>query len=513
MNLEHIFAPRALVIASVMGLAACQAFEPTIHSLQDPRAVARDVTRPSLTLPPARIVEPEPDAPARTERPTAHLPGNEKTRLEFRNKPLAEAIHTISEAAGVNVYLDAALDTPIDATFPSITLDAALQTLLVRNGLKLVEDPPGLYWVTLDDGTQAEERRFQLRSARAAEVQPNLKALVGASARIVVDAEQNFVIVRGTHADVTLVAEYLAAADKVKQQVLIEMRIVEVTLGERFELGLQHNFSGIDVGDDSLSILQQFTTDSQDFSLQFQSANGVIDSTLQAIGRYAGVELLSSPRVVAVNNTEASIEIIREVPYIQSTTSVTSGTTGGVGSSSTQEVAFKPVGIKLKVTPAIRAAGVIEFVVNQDLSEVSDFLLGVPAVDRRTLVSRFQVRDGETLVVGGLMQDRKSKTDRGIPFLMDVPFLGALFKSKVDVVDKRELLVFLTPRIVSLDEASGVTDSWRQVLDQRRREMGLDGTARDERKVDGDGTKRDVSADAPPSQVLHGTAPKGNGGG
>jgi general secretion pathway protein D len=297
------------------------------------------------------------------------------------------------------------------------------------------------------------------------------------------------VIVRGKRGDVDLVAQYLDAADRIKAQVLIEMRIVEVTLGEQFELGIQHNFNGLDVGDDSLTILQQFSTPSDDFSLHFQSANGVVDSTLQALGKYVGVELLSSPRVVAVNNTQASIDITREVPYIQSTTNVTSGTSGGVGSSSTQEVAFKSVGVKLQVTPSIRARGVIEFTVTQDLSEVAEFLNGVPAVDRRTLTSRFQVRDGETLVVGGLMQDKKSKTDRGIPLLMDLPVLGALFKSKEDRVDKRELLVFLSPRIIALDASNGVTDSWRQVLDSRRREMGLEEGVAEERRATSEAKK------------------------
>lgn len=469
--------------ACLFALSACQAFEPTIKSLQEPLAEPRDALRPSLDLPPPPPSEPEADFTPTATRVSAHLPAGETVRLEFRGKPLAEAIHAICEAAQVNVYLDAELDTKIDATFTNVTLDTALQTLLARNALVLVEDPPGIYWVTSDDATRPVERRFKLRAARAAEVEPNLKALVPAGAQIVVDAEQNFVIVRGKRADVDLIAQYLEAADRNKKQVLIEMRIVEVTLGERFEFGLDTQFTDIDVGDDSLSILQSFAGASDDFSLNFTSSNGRIDSTLQTLGRYVGVELLSSPRVVAVNNTKATIDITREVPYIQTTVDVTSGTTGGVGSSTTQEVAFKPVGVKLEVTPSIRAQGVIEFSVTQDLSEVAEFLNGVPAVDRRTLTSRFQVRDGETLVVGGLMQDKKQKTDRGVPLLMDLPVVGALFKNKEDLVDKREMLVFLSPRIVALDSTSGVTDSWRQVLDSRRREMGLEERVADERRA------------------------------
>lgn len=487
-----------------LGLAlvasACQALEPTVHSLQDPPATPREALRPSLALPPPKPTPPEPDVPIEPARPTAHLAGTEKRQLEFRGKPLSEAIYTISQLAGVNVYLDASLDTLVDASFPSITLDEALQTLLVRNGLKLVEDPPGIFWVTGDDGSQVVARRFQLRAARAAEIEPNLRALIGTGSQLVVDAEQNFVIVRGRRNDVELVGEYLTTADRNKKQVLIEMRIVEVTLGERFELGIEHNFSDVNLNDGTATILQEFASENPEFTLQFGSDNGVVDSTLDALGRYAGIELLSSPRVVAVNNTQASIEITREVPYIQATTNVTSGTTGGVGSSTTEEVAFKPVGIKLQVTPSIRDAGVIEFTVNQELSEVAEFLNGVPAVDKRTLASRFQVKDGETLVVGGLMQDRASKTDRGVPGLMDIPFLGTLFKNKQDLVDKRELLVFLSPRIVDFSETGAITDSWRQVLESRRREMGLDP------KVDAE--RRKARAEAREAERKDPTAPR-----
>ncbi|MBL8857225.1 MAG: hypothetical protein JNL28_01795 [Planctomycetes bacterium] len=491
---------------ALVGLAACQAFEPSVHMQQQAPREPREALRPTLTLPPP-VVEPEPDFALPPALKRGHLPVGEPVQLEFRDTPLAEVIHHISRAAGINVYLDAALDTRVDVTFPRITLDDALQVLLTRNSLMLVEDPPGMFWITGDGDNQPSERRFKLRSARAAEVEPNLKALIPAGAQIVVDSEQNFVMVRGKRADVEFVAQYLDAADRLKQQVLIEMRIVEVTLDERFEIGVQHDFNGIDVGNDSVSILQQFATTTGEFSLNFQSANGVVDSTLEALGRYAGVELLSSPRVVAVNNTQALIEIIREVPYIQSTTNVTSGTSGGVGTSSTQEVAFKPVGVKLQVTPAIRAGGVIEFNVTQDLSEVAEFLNGVPAVDRRTLTSRFQVRDGETLVVGGLMQDRKSKADRGIPFLMDIPFLGALFKSKEDRLDKREMLVFLSPRIITLDETSGVTDSWRQVLDSRRREMGLEPKVLEERRAASEEAAR-LEREKKAAQAARGTDPK-----
>lgn len=474
-SFDHSASTAVLLVAL---LSACQAFEPTLKSLAVPPARGGP-TPPALVDAPPAHVDVEPENPAQAPRPRPHIGSDEKIQLELRGIPLANAIHTIAETAGINMYLDAQLDAKIDASFKGVTLDDALHAILDRNGLVLVEDPPGIYYVKLADGSEIDERRFMLRSARVADVETNLKGLLAGNTatQLALDKEQNFVLVRGRRSDVDLVAQYLEAADRLKHQVLIEVRIVEVTLGTQFELGLSHALSNVDINGNTLALMQQFATPDTSFKLTFDSEDGDLTSTLQALERYAGVDLLASPRVVAVNNTEASIEIVREVPYIKTTTAVTSGTTGGVGTSSTQEVAFKEAGIKLKVKPEIREGGVIELDVTQELSEVADFLNGIPALDKRNLVSKFQVRDRNTLVIGGLMQNRKGKTDSGIPGLMDIPWLGRLFKSDQDRVDKRELVLFVTPRIIALDEAQGLSDSYREVFRERKAEMGLDENA------------------------------------
>lgn len=468
---------RHLALASTLALASCRMFEPTLGALAEAPDPARDPTRPLALPPPApRPAEPE---TAETVAPpkAARLGRDEKVALEFRGTPLAEAVHAIASQAGVNVYLDAELDRLVDASFPSISLDDALETILAANGLVLVERPGRVFAVERRDGNEVVERRFQLRSARVADVEEKLRQLVasassGEAAVVVGDVEQNFFAVRGRRKDVESIAAFLESADKNKEQVLIEMRIVEVRLGESFRSGIAQAFTDVDLGDGTMQILQELADESSSFELQYANDAGDVESTLQLLGRYAGVELLSSPHVVAVNNSEATIEIVREVPYIQTTTDINVGSTTG-STSSSSEVAFKEVGIKLKVRPAIRANGVIEFELAQELSEVAEFFNGIPAVDKRSLTSRFEVRDGTTLVVGGLMQDRKGRTDEGVPLLMDLPLLGALFKSDDDTDDKRELLLFFSPRIVSLDASDAVADRYRDVYDARRREMGL----------------------------------------
>lgn len=464
---------------AALGLAnlGCRAFEPTTKQRSQPRPESYDPLAsglPDADTAASPRADPEPRIPdpvALAGR--AHVSGDARITLELRGVTLAEALYTVGQYADVNLVLGAGLDEVVDASFPSITVDDALDVLLDQQGLRLIESQPGVFSVVRADGGQAAERRFYLRSARAADVEANLKALIRGGSQIVLDGEQNFVYVRGTQADIDAVERYLDLADRVREQVLVEVRIAEIKLDANFELGLQHILNDLEVGSDTLSLVQDLSTPANAFELTLQTDDGDLMSTLNALERYVGLELVSAPRIVAVNNTVSTIDIVREVPYIKTSTEVSSGTTGGVGTSVSQEVAFKEVGLKLKVKPIIRQGGLVELEVDQELSEVASFLLGVPAVDKRHVVSRLQIQDRHTLVIGGLMQDRSSRTDEGVPGLTDLPLLGRLFRSDQDTDEKRELLIFLTPRILSPGDVAGVSNAWREQYRARQREMGV----------------------------------------
>jgi type II secretory pathway component GspD/PulD (secretin) len=463
-----------LLLALLLASAGCQAFEPTLP--QRMRAPSdRDAMRsPVAESAPAREWAPPVPAIADpvTLAPRATLGCEEVVQLELRGVTLAEALHTLGEYARVNLLLDASLDQVVDVSFPSIRVDQALEVLLERHGLRLVESRAGVFTIVREDGNQFAERRFLLHSARVADVEANLKVLAGSGAQIVLDTEQNFVHVRGSQAEIDAIERYLDLADRVRLQVLVEMHIAEVRLDTNFELGIDLALSNLDLGEGALDLAQALRTGSRQFTLDYDDYGGEISGALNALQSYVGLDLLSSPRVVAVNNTQSAIEIVREVPYVRTTTETTVGGTGA-GTSTQQQVEFKEVGLKLKVKPIIRQGGVIELELEQELSEVAQFLLGVPAVDRRKLTSRLEVEDRKTLVIGGLMQDRSTETDTGVPGLVDLPFLGRLFRSDQDQGQKRELLLFLTPTILAPGEEEGVSETWRQVFDERRDALGL----------------------------------------
>jgi type II secretory pathway component GspD/PulD (secretin) len=171
---------------------------------------------------------------------------------------------------------------------------------------------------------------------------------------------------------------------------------------------------------------------------------------------------------MTVSNREASIQVVEEIPYIQ-VTAVTSGTTGGVGSTVQETVEFKEAGIRLKVTPTIQGDDILQIVVDQELSEVIDFFNSIPVLDTRKLTTQFLVRDGETVVLGGLMQDRHSEQNRGVPLLMHIPIIGRFFRSDEDSSTKRELLLFVTSRVLDPGQAARLAPVYQQdYLDKRQ---------------------------------------------
>lgn len=450
------------ILAALLPFAlACYAVESDVGRL-DP-----DILERINTSPIRRSVRPPESSAPGTHSDAFKAPrmaGEETVALELRGSTLAESVHLIAEMAGVNVYFDAGLDAPIDASFPNVTLDDALATLLSRNGLRLAEEPEGVFYVSSMRGTEPARRAFPLRSVSADDVADQVTELAGQDARVIVDRQQNVVLVDGTQGAVEAVAEYLSAVDQLKPQVLVEVTIVEALLDESFDLGWSGSYAD-ELGDTTYNILSSLASPGNAFSMTVQDEDGNPNATISALRRYIGLELLSAPRVIAVTNTEATVDVVEEVPFIQVTSTTETG--DGLGSNVLEEVQFKEAGVMLKATPTIQDQGVLQINIELELSEVVDFFNDIPVLDTRKLSNTFMVSDNETIVLGGLMQDRRRDIDEGVPLLMKIPGIGRLFRRDEDSSERRELLVFVTPRILNPHEAAVMAghyqDHYREV--------------------------------------------------
>lgn len=304
-----------------------------------------------------------------------------------------------------------------------------------------------------------ETRIFSLNYATAEKLSPKLQeAVTKGVGSIKIDERTNKVIVTDYPDRINEIARIITAFDEKPMQVLIDAQILEVKPSDQFQMGV--NWEYFIKKNFDLKTTLPLTTQSV-LSVGAAAGPAGIASAIVA-GQYKGVidilrtvgevNVLSSPRIMVLNNQEAKIHIGRRDAYITSTTSQ-SGTGTAITS---QSVNFVDIGIQLRVTPTINKDGFVTMKIKPEVSDAVAKLVKsqdqdteVPIVSTSESETTVVVKDGVTIIIGGLAQDKKAKTVKKIPVLGDIPFLGMLFRSTDERIEKDELVILLTPHIMS----------------------------------------------------------------
>ena len=241
----------------------------------------------------------------------------------------------------------------------------------------------------------------------------------------------------------------VAELDRPIPQALINVVFLEVTYGDDLDVGADIEYVAVRADGSthtasSLFGVTEGITDGGAFGL----LRGDLNATLKALATKTKTEVLSRPSIMARNNEESTITIGSEQPYV--TNSVTSDS-GGV----TNTVQYEDIGIILTVTPHISGDGMVELEVEPEIStvlpetvKISD-TVQASTFGKRSAKTRVIVPDGQTVVIGGLMDDKEEETVRKVPLLGDIPLLGGLFRRKTVEKSQTELLIFLTPHVVT----------------------------------------------------------------
>lgn len=265
---------------------------------------------------------------------------------------------------------------------------------------------------------------------------------------VIPDNNTNSVIVVATPENMELLKSILAQLDKIPEQVMIETMIIEATLDKSSQFGVEwkHAMSnplgkntGTGTSEGNFG-LQNATPALQGF--RYTLVGGALTGFLNALQTDTKFQVLSTPRIFTSNNVEAQINISQSIPYVLSTREDANG-------NLTFNYAFQDVGIVLTVTPRITANGYVTMDVTQTANDLQGFTdFNAPIVNQRQADTTVSVRDGETIILGGIIRNNVTSTVKKIPLLGDIPLLGNLFRSTQKGNVKTELLVFLTPRIV-----------------------------------------------------------------
>jgi general secretion pathway protein D len=312
-------------------------------------------------------------------------------------------------------------------------------------------------------------------ASTSARTYPN-NATIG-DAYFSIDPETRRVVYIADEATAQYIAQVLTNLDRPKPQVLIKVVFVQVTHNGAMDFGIEggwgrQNMNGVikdasavnGFGLSGLSSLvgtnfNQFGQPISSFSPiapmtqtgagLYQILGADYQVTLRAIAQSGNAKVLSRPSILARNNQPATITVGQSVPL------VTSVSYSGLNGTPINGISYRDVGVILKVTPFITADGLVEMMVSPQISSIDPNLsipisagVNAPVIDVRSADTVAVTADGQTIIIGGLMETDKSQTDTKIPILGDIPFLGNLFKHKQRSDTKTELLIFLTPHIV-----------------------------------------------------------------
>jgi general secretion pathway protein D len=275
--------------------------------------------------------------------------------------------------------------------------------------------------------------------------------------RITADPRTNSLVLLADDGEYRDVLDIVRELDAPPPQVLIEATIAEVTLNDRLRFGVQWFF------DNDSDFTGGFASGSDDsapssypgFSLRYLTTD--VRAVLNALSTVTDVQLLSTPRLLVLSNESAELQVGDQVPII------TQSAVGLNGDSRiVNTVQYRDTGVVLSVTPRVSESGRMFIAIEQEVSEVSGTTtsdIDSPTIQQRRLSTRIQVEDGQLIVLGGLLRSSTSTGDTGIPYLSQIPGIGALFRSRDTTRRQTELVMFLRPTVVrSRREIDAVTE-------------------------------------------------------
>lgn len=400
----------------------------------------------------------------------------EKIALDFYETDVKNVFRILREVSGKNFAIDKDVSGKVTMTLDKpVPCDQVLDLVLRMNQLGMSQEGDIVRIATLetlkreDDLRKAKIEAYRKAreevkaleplvtkyipvsySSAAGEVKPHIdNILTKDRGTVSVDEKNNQIIITDTAEKVKQAEEIVRRIDKVTSQVVIEARVVEVTDNFSRELGITWNLSygpGL-LGDFATSTDMAMNFPSQSNSsigINFARLTGVpfvLEAKLNALETMAEGRILSAPKILTLDNKKAKIKQGVEYPYLERDSS---------GGSS---VKFKNIDLLLEVTPHVTPDNRISMVIYITKNDVAGITAGVPSVSTNEAETELLVNDGDTIVIGGIIKSAENTGQDGFPGLSRIPLLGWLFKNSTRKKQSNELLIFITPRIVQLEQA------------------------------------------------------------
>jgi len=418
--------------------------------------------------------------------------------LNFQDADIRNVLKVLAFKSGVNIVAAPDVTGVVNIELKDVPWQKALDVILstygygfdrkgniitvmtVENLKKYREDS-----VSLEGQEPLVSRTFSLSFAKAEDVLKIIDKLISKRGFINFDQRTNSIIVRDLENNLELIAGVIKSLDTISQEVMIETKVIETDINNSDTLGIDWVLQASMTGASQPTIFPftentgffgsgagkgYFPTATTNFSgvtgpgvtngatpgFTYGTINAsTLSATLQALSTHGKTRTLSNPRVVTLDNEKVTFNVGVQYPMPQYSFNSTSGQQQISGYT------FTPIGINFEVTPHVNNAGWITLDLHPDISAIDQMVtlqaassttgsaVQIPELSDRTIQTKVMVENGKTLVIAGLISDVKNVNKNKVPFLGDIPWLGKFFSSTSTTVTKTELLIFLTPHIIT----------------------------------------------------------------
>jgi type II secretory pathway component GspD/PulD (secretin) len=374
--------------------------------------------------------------------------------LDLRNVDISTVLQIFSRETGISIIAGPDVYGKVTIILNNVPPQEALDIILKSNGYTYSRQGNVVQVFSSTEPARIEElpggvfvRTFIINYVGPDELLATLTKLMPENASIYTTKGSKTVVIKGSANDLKRAEVLIRNLDIPPRQVMVEAKIIEVSLNETQSLGMNNSWTNPDNATQTLQTkgLANSPTATGATGLYYSITDQNMTSLVEALSTRTGFNILSSPKVMAMNEQKAEIITGSRLGYYVNTVT----TTGLV-----QNVEFMDVGTKLDITPSVKSDGMIIMDIHPEISEGS-IVNNLPQKNSTETTTQLIVKDGQTIIIGGLIRDTQKKEVKGVPFLMDIPFLGLVFKRTDITSEKREIIVLITPHIVNakyLDE-------------------------------------------------------------
>ncbi len=399
----------------------------------------------------------------------------EKIALDFHETDIKNVFRILQQVSGKNYAIDSDVEGTVTISMDKpIPWDQVLDLILKQNKLGKVENEDIIRIATqqtLREEEQARQQRIEAYRARKEqeknleplvtryipinyanaqnEVLPHVKDSLSDRGKVSVDARNNQLIVTDTRARIDKAREVVSEIDKVTPQVVIEARIVEINEDFAKDIGTEFSVDRSGITSSTMSGIYGHNvvmnnpattaTSSIGFAFENLGTSLTLDAKLSALEEQNNVKIVSAPKIVTLDNKKASITQGFEYPY-------------QTVEDDDVQIEFKDIDLTLEVTPHVTPDDRISLQIYVTKNDIAEQTQEAPALSTNEAETELLVDDGSTIVIGGIKKNTTTERISGFPVLKDIPVLGWLFKRQFKEKEKSELLIFMTPRIVQLEQ-------------------------------------------------------------